>query len=374
MDVRAAGPDVLAWLEARAREGYRFRQIRRQGDTWRFTMGAKDWLQLRERAASDGLLLRVERYQGSYFLFLKLKRHPGWLGGAILGLLLLLMASSFIWAVDVKGAETIPPDRIRKEAARLGVRPGALRYGLSGDRVASLLPALIPEIHWAEVIFRGVRAEIRVVEEKKIPQDLMPEGRSRPGDLVAARDGLVHSFLVLQGEAQVQVGQPVAEGMVLIRGRAGGEPVQARGWVKGLVWYDTYIEVQTRRPLETPVGAPGRRWILQAGRHRWVLYQRNLPPGPWKVQAEEVGLGPLRWIREEVQGVRRQVQILPPEKARAWAKEEALARVLEKVPLGAAIVDKTVRILWETRDALGVWAQVTVLEDIARFSPEDDGP
>ncbi|MDI3270023.1 MAG: sporulation protein YqfD [Bacillota bacterium] len=374
MEVRAIGPGVMAWLQARAGEGYRFWQIKRQGDTWRFAMEAGDWLQLKDRAEEVGLHLRVERYRGPYFTWLQLKRYRFWLLAGSLGVLFLLILSSLVWVVDVRGTETVSPEKVRHEAARLGLRKGALRYGLSGDRVAFLLPTLIPEIHWAEVSIRGIRAEIRVVEEKRVPAELFPEGRSRPGDLVAARDGLVHSFLVLHGEPQVEVGQLVEEGMVLIRGQAGGKPIQARGWVKAQVWYDTYVEIETKRVWETPVGNAGQRWILQLGNKRWTLYQRNLPPRPWKVQGQEVAIGPFRWVREDIWEVRRQVQVLPPEKARKWAEEEALARVLERVPLGAAILDKKVEILWERGGTLGVWAQVTALEEIARLHLQGKGP
>ncbi|HEY8532210.1 MAG TPA: sporulation protein YqfD [Limnochorda sp.] len=331
----------------------------------------------RRRRVQVRLLERV----GLPFMLARAGRHPFFWLGLVVTVLLFLWFSSYVWVVDVVGAQRVRAEEIRAEAARLGLHPGAMRRELDLRQVEDGLLLAQPLLTWADVQVEGVRAQIRVAE-----RSAPPLGADTPGDLVARRDGVIVQIVAFQGRAEVAPGDTVARGQVLIRGeleagslehqsrvRAGESPVvRAEGVVRARVGYDSQVEVPLVETVEELAGSRKRSYGLEvAGRSlmigrkpdpaRVVSWRIPVQVGPWRLpvalRMDE------RWPVSRYQ-VERTI-------AQAFAEAEARARrqIQEQLDGEVTILEETLEQYQPAPDRVGVRLRVETLEEIGVFVP-----
>jgi len=192
-------------------------------------------------------------------------------------------------SVRLVGAEGQEARRLLALVEAMGLRPLAFRPGVSTDAVVARLRRA-PGVLWADVRYLGGVAfvEVRLGEPE-------PPVAKAPGDLVAARAGVVTRVIVLRGEATVTPGATVIPGEILIRGEerdAAGAyvPVPAEGAVFARVFETVAARVPTQRILWRPVGRPAVVVSLALGRGHGLYFRLPLPG---TVSAERMRLSPL---------------------------------------------------------------------------------
>ena len=142
----------------------------------------------------------------------------------------------------VEGNKAVPKAQILWEAERQGLSFGASRRGVRSERVKNALLEAIPELEWVGVNTQGCTAVISV-RERTAPAPA-PEAKHQVGNIVAAMDGYILSVTVTQGTGQVQPGQAVKKGEILISGYTDcGICIQA-------AQAEGEILAQTRRQIE----------------------------------------------------------------------------------------------------------------------------
>ncbi|NLW56023.1 MAG: sporulation protein YqfD [Firmicutes bacterium] len=208
---------------------------------------------------------KILRRRGWPFIWQRIKRKKGWLLGMVVFLFTLYYLSSYIWVVEITGVKTIDQARIRQNLTELGLRPGVGRKEIEAKRdwLIKELRMRLPEAVWVTVHLQGVVSLVTVTE--KTPPPAVDQAAT---DLVAAKDGLITSLIVVDGTAVVEEGDTVSRGDLLIMGektlryldgRIETKRVKAVGKVMARVWYELVIE----EPLVVyePVSAPGRRVV-----------------------------------------------------------------------------------------------------------------
>lgn len=151
--------------------------------------------------------------------------------------------------VRVDGNTTIPSAQIIETAAECGIQFGASARRVRSEKMKNALLEKLPQLQWAGINTSGCTATISVKEKSK-PNDYSDEG-NRVCSIVAARDGIVQSCTVYQGNALCVVGQAVKAGQTLVSGYTDcGNYVQATK-------ADAEINALTSRELEviTPSAA-----------------------------------------------------------------------------------------------------------------------
>ena len=116
----------------------------------------------------------------------------------------------------VEGNKAVPKAQILWEAERQGLSFGASRRDVRSEKIKNALLEAIPELEWVGVNTQGCTAVISV-RERTAPTPA-PEAKHQVGNIVAAMDGYILSVTVTQGTGQVQPGQAVKKGEILISG------------------------------------------------------------------------------------------------------------------------------------------------------------
>ena len=192
------------------------------------------------RKRGDGF--RVLGRQGLWYAVGALWERKLLLTGLVFLLGLTILLPTRVLFFRVEGNRTVPTARILWEAERQGLSFGASRRDVRSEKIKNALLEAIPELEWVGVNTQGCTAVISV-RERTAPAPV-PEAKHQVGNIVAAMDGYILSVTVTQGTGQVQPGQAVKRGEILISGYTDcGICIQA-------AQAEGEILAQTRRQLE----------------------------------------------------------------------------------------------------------------------------
>jgi similar to stage IV sporulation protein len=323
---------------------------------------------IRKLARRARCVPRVRRRFGLPFIMSRVKKRPLFLLMAALMLAGLIYMAGGTWSIQVKGNETVSERDILSTAASAGLTPGARKSTLSPSAIEAALLTEHPELTWAYVHFQGTLAVIEVVEKTRPAGEL-------PGDVVAVKDGVVTSVLVLSGTPLVQPGQTVKAGDTLIAGSPGDARTGARGTVVALTWYEVYretdlydpIPVRTGRKTEVKVLRHGMTETVLAGKHNiFEWYEVEDYPEFTLFRGTSRELTLLSRIFYETEWV---PQRITQEEALSIAKREAMEVIERELPSSAELVDLSYETLTVEEGVIAVRLVVSAEEEIGGVRP-----
>ncbi|MGE5580623.1 MAG: sporulation protein YqfD [Bacillota bacterium] len=311
---------------------------------------------------------RIVRRVGLPFTLGKVRRRPTALIAAAIVMLALLYLSGSIWSIQVTGTDKVEPGRVLQAAASTGLVPGARRSRVSADAAEAAILDQNPEIAWAYVRFQGTLAVIEVVERVR------PEAVG-PGDVVASKDGVVQSVLVLSGAPVVHAGQTVKAGDLLIAGNPSGALAGARGNVAAMVWYEMYKEVPLVQPVAQRTGRRIEMTVIRRGTNEFVLWGKGNSFEWYEVEDYPIfsAFGGSERETKIVNRVLYEVQwtqkVLSPEEAFTAAEKLMREAILEQLPSLAKLVDLSCKVESSTQDMIHVRATASAIEEIGVIRP-----
>lgn len=386
VEVRVTGGSPERFLNLAVTRGIYFWNVRHRDGGLHLNVGLRSFRALRPVARRAGCRVRVVRRRGLPFFLGRVRRRRALLAGAAAMAALVYVSSSLVWAVEVRGLRTLKEPAVLAALAELGLRPGVWRARVDPKRVAAALPAAVPQVAWASVRLEGTKAVVEVVERTLLAEEDRPD--ATPGDVVAAKDGLLVRLTVLAGEPAARPGELVRRGQILIRGvinpwgegeappkdAPGPLPVRARGMARARVWYHTYVEQPLVQAVPAPTGAVRVRRYVQVAGARLVLSGGGVPPFR-DYRVEEVRLRPPRWrnatfpvefVQLRYYEVTRRERRLTRAEALARAEAEARRLLRARIPAEAHLVRESVQVVRDEPELIGLRLVMETEEDIAR--------
>lgn len=219
---------------------------------------SSDLSALQALAQERGWKMEILTPLGLSAFITKLKKRPGIPAGIAAMLVCMAVFSQFVWRVDVQGAGAYRAD-IVSFLEESGYTIGTRIKKVDAKALETALSYRYPKIAWFNVYASNMTLVVRASQGAPMPE--MPNGQS--GDLVADRNGIIHSIRVTAGTAAVKAGDVVQKGDVLIRGteRARDEqttPVQADGVVLARCWDQFTAAIPTTEIISAETGREHR--------------------------------------------------------------------------------------------------------------------
>lgn len=352
-------------------------------ETARARIKAREYRRLPPLCRRSGASARLEKKRGLPFFAARLARRKGLLAGAVLGAALFWYLSGFVWGVTVTGTETVTRRQVRDAAAQYGVSVGCPRAELKPRQAAHGILAQIGRLSWASVNTDGCFVEVAVKEGEPAPE---AETQEKWSNLVASRGGVVVSAQAERGRLEVQPGDVVEQGQLLVSGlyqyvpdpyRAQPtHPAQIVGPARGSVIAETYREFTARvgstQARQVPAGEREERTFLRLFGLRLPLGLWGRPAGEFRfsqsVSAWEV-LGvqlPVALERERYDPVETRSVTLSREEQRDAALRALRQLQREELPQGAEILEEELRFTY-TVEGCTVTARCRCWEEIGQI-------
>ena len=157
---------------------------------------------------------------------------------ALVAILAVVTFTRFLWVIEIDGRLEAQMD-IAKRLAEMDIHIGMLWNDIDTQAVEKQLMQKNNEAAKILVNREGIKMVVEVIPIVKEPEYIADD---RPCDIIAKQDGLVVSITALEGSPQVQRGDSVKAGDILIKGEYLLEEnqktkrVAARGNVLAKVW------------------------------------------------------------------------------------------------------------------------------------------
>lgn len=245
--------------------------------TLRLTVPYRRLRQVRSLAQKCMCTLSAESDAGAAAFGKKLRHRLTVFVLAVCVLGLAFVSRAYIWEIEVTGNETVSTGEILDALEQCGVGLGSFWPDFTSDSIRSEVIARIPELAWLTVNVHGSRAEVIVRERIKKPEMI---DNDEPFDIFAKKEGFIVDVRALAGSAQVQRGQAVSRGQLLISGAVeditgGVRGVHAYGEVTARTYYEisaVYPAVEERKSY---TGHQKDRWALVIGGKRINFYENS---------------------------------------------------------------------------------------------------
>ena len=178
------------------------------------------------------------------------------------------------------------------ELESLGVKPGIFKPHIDNMLIENQLLVRIPELSWASLEIRGSRAILRV-RESVLPPALVD--RNTPCNIVAAKDGIIHKMIVLDGQAAVGPGQTVKKGQLLVSGiiehpdTIGVRYVHSTGQIIARTWYQQTVELSLKEPYRQRTGRKAEIKYIGWDRFKIPYRKEEIPYTDYDLEVHKDG-------------------------------------------------------------------------------------
>jgi len=194
-------------------------ELQNNGFYYEMNVSIRDFRKLKPLRKKAGTHIQLIERHGLPFFLYRYRKQKMFPLGLILAASLLYLFSLFIWNIHIEGNQSRTTEVILDFLEQEGIVHGMLKKEVNCKEIQSLIRIEFPDIIWVSAEIRGTRLMIHVKEnEDSFVLEKMEE-RVSSRNIIAKKKGIVTSILVRSGVAQIQVGDEVEEGSLLISGR-----------------------------------------------------------------------------------------------------------------------------------------------------------
>ncbi|MDR7000422.1 sporulation protein YqfD [Neobacillus niacini] len=296
--VKVSGRGIERFLNVLTRNGLLVWNVKRHGtETITFKMRLQDALKIRRFARKSECSISFLQRSGVPFLFKRLLKNSGFLAGAVLFFLMILVLSNVIWGIEIKGAKPATEYKIRKELDKMGVKIGKLQFFVDNvEGIQRKLTNNIGDLTWVGVELNGTTYHFQVVEknEPKKPEKLSPR------NLVAKKKAIIYSMYVEDGQPVVNLNDHVEPGQLLVSGEIGMEgktkAVAAKGEVLGETWYMGHVELPFKTNFKVFNGKEKQKHFVKLGKFELPVWGFGKPKfKEYETETNENKIHFLKW-------------------------------------------------------------------------------
>lgn len=352
--VRVEGFYIEKFLNFAVLTGINFWDIKRLSITEiEFKTNIKSYKQLKAILKKTKCRITIIDKEGLPFLTFRIKRRKMLLVGFLLFIFIIFYMSSFIWSVNVTGANTVSSIEIKKYLSELGIKPGAFKPSLSVTDIENNLLIKSSKLSWVKISIIGTRAEVKVVE-RYLPPEIVP--KDVPCNIVAKKDGLITGIVSQKGDVIVKDGDPVKKGQVLVTGiiqRPNAETrlVHAAAEVEARSWYEGKCAIPLESINKIRNGNKQLKIYIYIGTKTIPVKNNNITYKNYdKIEKNIKFIDtdffqlPIQLVLEEYhEKVNKKVQ-LRAEDAKQKAIDNAEKKIIDSIPSDAKIINRKVNV------------------------------
>lgn len=309
--------------------------------------------------------VRIVGKSGLLFLLEMLRKEVTLILGGIFFFIVLYILSTYVWAIEIKTGESLPPYEIRSELKELGVMPGIAKKNLDVYELEKKIMNINDNILWVRARIEGSILKVSI-EEKINPPTINTE--KNINDCTAKMYGEIKRVFITNGTGNVEVGDIVNEGDILIKGIQGKEESEyqfatpAKGTIIANTFYEKEMEVQVRGSKLMKTGDKTKEIYLKIfGRKIYIKKDINKFKYYDKIEVNNWFINTITYFKKEKEKINTDIESEIDE-----ATNKLEQSLLKDLSNDAKIVDKKVEIEEIDGEKIRVKVNFVVEQDIAQ--------
>ena len=244
-------------------------------------IGINDFKKLSEISRKTKCKVKIESKHGVRFLLNKYRKRKIFLLSLIAVIGVICFSSNFVWNVEVIEENNLELENITEDLQVAGLQVGMPKSKVDTKDIINNIRLNRSDIAWVGIELKGTNAIVKVVKADEAP-DIIDENEYC--NIVANESGLITKVNAQNGTAQVQEGDVVQKGSVLIAGIMEGkytEPryIHATGEVEAKVWHTKSKKIYYKQEKYEETGNKEENFGIKINN-----FKINLPKGVSKFE------------------------------------------------------------------------------------------
>lgn len=219
-------------------------------------IGVHDIKKIAKIAKKTKCKMKIKNKKGLPFIFNKYKKRKIFLIALILIIILLGIASNFVWNVEIIEENNQKIDNIYEDIADTGLVFGKLKSQINTKEIINKVRLKRDDIAWMGIELKGTNAIVRVVKSTSKPEII---DDSDYCSIVSDKIGVITKINAQNGTIASKVGDTVNIGTTLINGWMEGKYtgiryVHAKGDIEAKVWHTKSRKIMYRNIEKNETG------------------------------------------------------------------------------------------------------------------------
>ena len=236
----------------------------RGGNSVRCKIKIKDFKKIRKYVKKTKTHVRIIKKCGLPFVIHKYRFRYGILAGILIFSAIVFFLSTMVWRIEITGNNHIQAQQIITTLDEHGITTGIFGFKVKTREVEADLKRDISMISWVKVGVRGSVLTVNIKEAVPPPELVRSD---EPCNIIADYDCQIISMMIFTGQAQVETGNTVSKGDVIVSGAVETTMtspvlVHAQAQIKG----HSIVTVKSEIPLDfkenLPTGKEYKRFSL----------------------------------------------------------------------------------------------------------------
>lgn len=217
MRIRVTGSSYERFLYICAKHQIFLWDLQSVDNAYEMNLSIRDFRMLRPLARKSSTKVRIiERYGLPFFLHTHRNRKMLFFG-MLLGVILMIVLSGFIWDIHIEGNQMQTDDVIYDFLAEQDIRHGIRKSSVDCKLLAAEFRKAFDNFIWVSVKIQGTRLLIDVKENTDLTIDEKTD--YGPSDLISNVNGTVKEIITRSGTPLVKAGDVIKKGQPLVLGQ-----------------------------------------------------------------------------------------------------------------------------------------------------------
>ncbi|MBE5812597.1 MAG: hypothetical protein E7314_02980 [Clostridiales bacterium] len=208
----------------------------------RVTTDIKGFKKMRKYVRKTRCRMKLLKRIGVPFKAFKYRKRKWFLLGIVAFLITLKTLTSMVWNINIIGNETIDEKELLVQLEELGVKKGRFKKSIDTFYANYKMMIQREDLAFITIKFDGVSANVEI-KEKNIKPEIEPKDEAT--NIIANKTGIIETINVLSGVKNVNVGDTVIPGDILVKGimEMTKQPektqyINAEAQIKARIWYE----------------------------------------------------------------------------------------------------------------------------------------
>lgn len=347
--------------------------LKRNGEiSLTFRSGVKDFKGICNIAKKVKCKVKIKNKRGLPFLLHKYKKRKIFVILLILIVVLIVLSSNFVWNVDIVEEKGNELENIEKDIEEAGLKVGELKSNINTKEIINKIRLERNDVAWMGIELKGTNAIVKIVKADEKPEILDENDYC---NIVSEKAGVITKINAQSGTANVQVGDTINVGDVLINGWMEGKYtgiryVHAKGEIQARVWYTQYKKVSYNTTERKETGNFEEKYALKInnfkinfgkGVSKFEIYDTIETENKLKIFSDfYLPISVIKITNKEVEEIQKNYQI---DEAKNIGIQELEEKLDSEIENKESIVSKNIN-TYEKEDGVDIYVTYEVLENI----------
>lgn len=248
---------------------------REKGVKLHLNIGIEDFYRAVKVAKKLKCKIKIEKKRGIPFLLNKYRKRKAFFIALIIIMMALYISTNFVWNIEIKIEENAQLENIEQDLKNAGLEIGKHKKKINTQEIVNEIRLKRNDISWIGISLKGTNAIVKVVKATEAPK-LIDE--TDYCNIVAKKGGIITQIIAQNGTAQVEVGEKVEQGQVLIQGIMEGKYtgiryVHSLGEVKAVVQYAKTEKFPLREEKNVETGNKEEKYSIKFNNFQINFYK-----------------------------------------------------------------------------------------------------